>query len=280
MTTLAGFTAEQWGMVTTAQAKTVGVDHMTLARLVNTGTLEHLRRGVYAATAAPEDPLRSQKAAWLQFEPRIPAWKRDRQGWVLSHRSAAQVHGIGDLVAVHMEFTVPNRLTTKHSDIRLWRADLHKQEIAMVDGLPVTTIDRTIDDLLSDHIDAGHAGDMIYDALRRNPAGAPSYAARLARHTRRYGVRGDGFSLLNHLLAQSNHTLAEATTTPTSTPSADISDVAGIKSLVELKAGLPDLITNLPEFKLLLTRVTEIVQDTAIATALAQQPPGIQTGCA
>jgi hypothetical protein len=73
MTMLAGFTAEQWGMVTTAQAKSVDVDHMTLARLVDTGTLEHLRRGVYAAAVAPEDPLRQQKAAWLQFEPGIPA---------------------------------------------------------------------------------------------------------------------------------------------------------------------------------------------------------------
>src|SRR4051812_24273088 len=149
MTMLAGFTAEQWGMVTTAQAKSVDVDHMTLARLVDTGTLEHLRRGVYAAAAAPEDPLRQQKAAWLQFEPGIPAWKRDRLGWVLSHRSAAQVHGVGDLVAARMEFIVPNRRTTKHTDVRLWRADLHKQETVMVDGLPVTTIDRTIDDLLA-----------------------------------------------------------------------------------------------------------------------------------
>ncbi|HEY0694981.1 MAG TPA: hypothetical protein VGD71_38840 [Kribbella sp.] len=200
--------------IAAAQAKSVSVDHMTLARLVNTGSLEHLRRGVYAAAAAPEDPLRPQKAAWPQFEPETPAWKRDRLRWVLSHRSAAQVHGIGDLVAVHMEFTVPNRRTTKHSDIRLWRAELHKQEVAMVDGLPVTTIDRTIDDLLSDHIDGGHAGDMIYEALRRNPASAPSYAARLARHTRRYGVRGDGFSLLDYLLAQTHHTLVEATMIP------------------------------------------------------------------
>jgi hypothetical protein len=127
---------------------------------------------------------------------------------VLSHRSAAQVHGIGDLVAARMEFTAPNRRTTKHADIRLWRADLHKRETVMVNGLPITTIDRTIHDLLADHIDAGHAKDMIYEALRRNPAGTPSHATRLARHTRRYGIRSDGFSLLDHLLAQPGHTLA------------------------------------------------------------------------
>src|SRR5262245_25626104 len=97
---LAAYTADQWGLVTTAQANLAGIDNVTLNRLVSTGFLDHVRRGVYAATAAPEDFLRQHKAVWLLLHPAVPAWSRpklDPHGGVLSHRSAAQAYQVGDL---------------------------------------------------------------------------------------------------------------------------------------------------------------------------------------
>jgi predicted transcriptional regulator of viral defense system len=216
ITALAGYTADQWGMVTTAQSNAAGIDNMTLTRLVDSGFLDHVRRGVYATTAAPEDMLRAQKAVWLLLNPAVPAWQRgklDDDGGVLSHSSAAAAHSVGDLRTDMIEFIVPRRRVTKHSDVRLRRGVLAEQDVAMVDGLPVTTVERTIADLLGDHIDGGHAGVMIYQALRRGQAGLDTLAARIGQYNRRYGVKGrNGIALIEELIAQTGRTLADATT--------------------------------------------------------------------
>jgi Transcriptional regulator, AbiEi antitoxin len=101
MTTLSGFTADQWGLVTSAQATGAGVDRTTIARLVEAGLLDHIRRGVYAVLAAPEDPLRETRAAWLQLNPAVPGWERpliDPDGGIVSHTTAARVHDLGDML--------------------------------------------------------------------------------------------------------------------------------------------------------------------------------------
>ena len=50
---LAEVTESQWGMVTTAQARAQGIDHMTLKRLNDDGHLIRLIHGVYRSAGAP-----------------------------------------------------------------------------------------------------------------------------------------------------------------------------------------------------------------------------------
>ncbi|MDQ3580019.1 MAG: type IV toxin-antitoxin system AbiEi family antitoxin domain-containing protein, partial [Actinomycetota bacterium] len=52
---LGAYTAEQWGLVTTAQAKSVGVDGVTLGRLVKVDLLERVQQGCYLSTSVSED---------------------------------------------------------------------------------------------------------------------------------------------------------------------------------------------------------------------------------
>jgi predicted transcriptional regulator of viral defense system len=185
MNVLAGYTADQWGLVTTAQANASAIDNETLARLVEAGYLDRVRRGAYAATAAGDDPLRQQKAAWLLLNPAVPAWQRPRidpHGGVLSHRTAALTHGVGDLPADAIEFIVPRRRASKHADLTFRIAQLPENDVILVAGLPVTTVERTIDDLIADHIDSGHAADIIAQALQRGQVDPDALAARLKRH--------------------------------------------------------------------------------------------------
>lgn len=283
MNALAGCTADQWGMVTTAQANAAGVDNVTLARLVDVGLLDHVRRGVYAAATAAEDPLRQQKAAWLQLNPTVAAWHRPRidpDGGVLSHSSAALIHGVGDLLAGPIEFTVPRRRTTKHQDIRFRRADLAESDVTVADGLPVTTVGRTIDDLLADHIDGGHAGDLIYQALRRGQVDTGSLTNRIGRHARRYGVSGgDGPALLEFLLAQANRTPPDAIMTLSPAVRAQLRqfarDAVDSPRLRETLAAIPEngrmqprpaeALATSPEIQRLQARISQILQTGAAA---------------
>jgi len=198
--------AEQWGMVTAAQALDLGVQRVTLTRLVAAGLLEHVMRGVYGIPAALNTPHLHEKAAWLRLDPTTPAWRRkplDDAGGVISHRSAAAVHDLGDLVPHAVELTVPRRRTTRDPAIRLRPGTLTESDVTTVDGLPVTTAERTVLDLLADHTDGSHVGDVVAAALGRRIIDLDRLGDRADVYAARYGVTGGvrrGRRLLDRLL--------------------------------------------------------------------------------
>lgn len=199
------YTADQWGLITTAQATAAGLDSVTLYRLADAGHLEPVKRGVYASTAAPESQHRDIQAAWLALNPAVPAWKRpklDPDGGVVSHRTAALVHEVGDIVTDGIELTVPRRRVTRDPLVKLrLRDDLTVDDVVLVDGLPVTRLVRTIEDLLADRIDASHVAAVIKDAVQEHQLDLDQLGARVGRYCRRYGVKSqDGNKLVDHLL--------------------------------------------------------------------------------
>ncbi len=200
---LAEFGEGQWGMVTAAQAAGRGVNTTMLTRLVQAGLLEPLTRGVYRLPGHGPDLLDTVKAAWLRLDPQLPAWERKplgANGGVVSHRSAAAAHRIGDLVAERVEITVPRRRTTRDAHMHLRRGRLAPDEVTRLDGLPVTTVERTVVDLLADHVDGGHIGDVIADANQQGVLDVDKLAAQAEPFAIRYGVRGrDGQALLSSL---------------------------------------------------------------------------------
>jgi hypothetical protein len=203
------YTADQWGLVTAAQAKAVGVGAMTLARLVDAGLLERVRHGCYLSTSAPAQPHVRERAAWLLLNPTVPAWERPRldpDGGVLSHSSATVLHELGDLLGETVEITVPRRRVTREPGVRMRLAALTEDEVTLVDGLPVTTVERTILDLLGDHLDGGHIGQVIYDTLVAGQVDPKRLIAGMGGFARRYGIAGkDGRALLEDLLVQAGH---------------------------------------------------------------------------
>jgi predicted transcriptional regulator of viral defense system len=203
---LSGYTAGQWGMVTTRQALSLGVDDVTLHRLRAAGLLETVRHGVHAATSAAASDARAEQAAWLSLRPGAAAWERpalDPDGGVLSHQSAARLHGLGDLPDTRVEMTVPRRRTSRDPGVWLRRAELADADVTLLDGLPVTTPLRTIRDLLDRHTDASHIATIIRQAVEARLVTLGELAGAVTPYARRYGARpGNGLELLAQLLAQ------------------------------------------------------------------------------
>lgn len=203
---LSGYTAEQWGMVTTRQAMSLGVDDVTMHRLRAAGLLATVRHGVHALTSSPMSEARPEQAVWLSLRPGAAGWERpgiDPDGGVVSHQSAARLHGLGELPAIRIEMTVPRRRTTRDPEVWLHKADLTDSDVTTVDGLPTTTPTRTIRDLLDRHTDASHIATIIQQAVRTGQAQLGELPEHLAPYARRYGVTpGDGTELLVQLLTQ------------------------------------------------------------------------------
>jgi len=210
---LSGYTAGQWGMVTTRQALALGVDDVTLHRLRAAGLLETVRHGVHATTSAPASDARLEQAAWLSLRPDEAAWTRpklDPDGGVISHESAARLHLLGDLPSTRVEMTVPRRRTMRDPGVWLRRAELTDAEVTLLDGLPVTTPLRTIGDLLDRHTDASHIATIIHQAVEARLVRVSELPDQLRPYARRYGVAaGDGTELLSQLLTQIGVSLDE-----------------------------------------------------------------------
>ena len=189
---LADITASQWGMVTARQAEAVGVGHLELSRLARGGHLERLEHGIYRDSGAPADHLEYLRAAWLSTEPDHLAGDRlrDREnGVVISGRSAATVHRIGDLREGAHEFTSPDRRQTRRPDIRYRKRILPHDAVVVRDGLPVVTPEQTILDLINDGEDLTLIAQAVRDATN-DRLDQDAIASRLtATDARRYGIK-------------------------------------------------------------------------------------------
>jgi very-short-patch-repair endonuclease len=123
----------QDGVISRRQLIDIGFTDHTIRWWVRTGRLHRIHRGVYAL-GHPVLSLRGRSiAALLACGPSS----------VLSHRSAGVVHGL-----IEDEQRVID-VTTTAGRGRLERVRVHRgrRDVTRVDGLPVTTIDRTLLDL-------------------------------------------------------------------------------------------------------------------------------------
>jgi len=122
---------------------------------------------------------------------------------VVSHRSAASVHEIGDLDANVWEFTVATRRQSRRHDTRFHLGDLGRGDWTMIGVLPVTTVLVTIGDLAAARIDGGHLAGVVRDAVVTCHLDVGAVAAVLRPHAHHYGAPlGDGQQLVEQFLAE------------------------------------------------------------------------------
>ncbi len=124
------------GVTTVANAQSLGVTQSQLRTLIRNGHLMNPHRGLLVATAAPR--------SWLQDCSIAVQWSRG----VLSHRAAAQIHGMDGFSKQLPEVTVA---VGKAIPMFEWPAHrssrLDKVDVTSIEGLPVTSIARTLVDL-------------------------------------------------------------------------------------------------------------------------------------
>jgi len=182
-----------------------GVARANIAHRVRTGELQRTEHyGVYRLATAASSNLDDLRAAWLSTNPGQLA--RERTGRpmcdaVVASAAAALVHGIGDVYPSPYSIVVSSRRqSTRDSITYSWR-HLESRDVEIVDGLPVTTRERTIVDLLRDEGDISIAADALRDAVRDHAdLDEARFAELLMPHAERLGqARGDGLSALAYL---------------------------------------------------------------------------------
>lgn len=194
---VADLAASQRGFFTAAQARDAGVDKLALSRLCAAGVVERVSHGVYRASGAPGFREEALYAVWLGLVPDVPAYSRprDETDFVVSHATAAWLHGLGELNPEPLTFTHPERRQTRKAGLRFVRARLDPRSVEVVGGIPVTTAAQTVLDLLSAGEDLSLLSSVVKGAVRIDPSiGDTAFAEQVDRYAKAYGY-SDGFSL-------------------------------------------------------------------------------------
>ena len=151
---------EQYGYFSVQQARAVGVDPRTVVMMARRGTVERVRRGVYRLTRFPENAMGQYMEAIL--------WPHGAQG-VISHESALGLYEISDVNPTAVHITLPRAYRVRRSVpgfLSVHHADLEPNEIATLEGLPITTPERTIRDCASTHLSSALLRQAIHDGNR------------------------------------------------------------------------------------------------------------------
>lgn len=136
---------KQSGNFTTQQAKAAGFKENTHPYHVSRGNWIRIERGLYRLAVFPESRLGQLVALYL--------WSRDRkqkpQG-TFSHLTALELHGLFQATEKPIFMTVPQsfrRTTQTPTVLLLYKAHLNEREVVEIQGMPITTIKRTLADI-------------------------------------------------------------------------------------------------------------------------------------
>lgn len=183
--------SDQWGIISTGQAIREGASRLQVSRLADRGVLQRARHGIYYLPSVHYEPATEVRAAWVSLSPKLFPHER----WnghdliVVSHESAAALHKIGGLIAQKHTFTSSTRKQTNQSDIKIYsNRSLEEPDFSYIDGLPVTSVDRTVADLAAEHIERDYLATLVADALAKEGVYFKSLATRLTPYAKHYGA--------------------------------------------------------------------------------------------
>ena len=166
----------QGGYFTSAQAAQAGFSRKLLWYHQKTGKLLRTAHGVYRLEHFPASPFEDLFVAWLRCGPKS----------AISHQSALTVYDLSDVIPSETHVTVPRTASRRRAGIRLHTNRLHARDVVKREGVPVTSVPRTIADVARAGASEDHVAQAIRDALERGLTNRHA----LLTEARRRGGRG------------------------------------------------------------------------------------------
>ena len=176
----------QAGYFTAKQAGDAGYSRQLLGHHTLAGNIQRVQHGIYRLTRFPHSPREDLYVAWLRCGPRA----------VISHDSALELYGLSDAMPAETHVSVPRGASLRRPGIRLHTGELRPDEITQWQGLPVTTVERTIADVAARGAQEWVVRQAIVEALARGRALPESLLTQAQR------LRGPARAVLTRLVEQ------------------------------------------------------------------------------
>ena len=148
---------DQAGYFTTKQAHEAGYSCERLSDLTARGQFKRIHRGIYRLPHFPTTRFEDLQIASLKTGPDS----------VISHESALSVYELSDVLPTKTHVIMPRTGSRRRDDIQLHTHKLQEDEIIHREGLRVTTVERTIADVIASGISYQHVQQSIREALQR-----------------------------------------------------------------------------------------------------------------
>jgi len=147
----------QAGYFTTSQAEAAGVDRSRLSRFVAAGRLQRVRHGVYRLAHFPHSRHEDLFIAWLQTGPDS----------IISHDSALALYDLSDALPSIIHVTIPRTASRRRHGLQLHTGRINRDETTNYEGLPVTTVARTIADVALAGLSVELIQQAVWEAMER-----------------------------------------------------------------------------------------------------------------
>mgnify|MGYP002543540939 CR=1 FL=1 len=158
------------GVFTTAQAMRLGIPRNVLAKARQAGKLVRIAHGAYRMAGTPASQLDELTAAWKLTDPakmtheRVPV---DAWDGIAVAGNTASILGIGDFYLSPYRILAPRRINSRNVETRFGVRDISRNEVSFASGIPVTSIERTLVDLVLDGEDPSLVEDALSDAREK-----------------------------------------------------------------------------------------------------------------
>ena len=151
-------TAEnQAGYFTSSQAKESGYSWERLSSSTSNSKFQRIERGVFRISLFPASPFEDMFIALLKSGPHA----------VISHDSALSVYDLSDALPGDIHITFPRTSSRRRRGITYHTKRITQAEVTSYQGLKVTTVSRTIIDLVESGFDPIQTKMAIDQAIDR-----------------------------------------------------------------------------------------------------------------
>jgi predicted transcriptional regulator of viral defense system len=166
---------QQAGYFTAHQAVKAGFSWERLTEHSKNGRFHRVAHGTYRLAQFPSSRFEDLFVAWLKCGPYS----------AISHESALALYDLSDILPGQVHVTVPRTASRRRKGIRMHTNRLKRAEVVRREGLPVTSVPRTIADVARAGLSEEHVARAIRDALQRGLTTKPA----LLQEARRRGGR-------------------------------------------------------------------------------------------
>jgi len=148
---------QQAGYFTSAQARQAGFSSSLLSYHLDTGRFERVKPRIYRFVQFPASRHEDLHVASLRAGPEA----------IISHDSALALYDLSDLLPDQVHVTIPRTASRRRPGLGLHTNQLEPEDITRYEGLPVTTVLRTLADVNRAGLADEQVQQAIQEALRR-----------------------------------------------------------------------------------------------------------------
>jgi len=166
---------DQGGYFTLSQANSIGIRRNQIYREVKRSKIERVYPGVYRLSLFPASQFEEVYAAVISIGEEA----------VVGYETALYIYGLSDIIPADIHIILPRSSSHRRKHIKMHTNKLDKWDITTYEGFQITTVARSIVDVLSSHGDSDQVHLAISQAIAQGITTTDKLLAQASRRSKK-----------------------------------------------------------------------------------------------